>query len=202
MSSADNSDLREGILRVSMQLGTELGADGLTMRSIAKRLGVSATALYQHFESKSAILRALRFEGLDRLHASLEPAFAAEDPVERLHQQGIRYIRFAVDNPWLYSLLIDDEEEDWNAMTQEERARVLRADAWLLKALEDGLASGQIRRDLDIKTAPVMMWAAWHGIASLMLRGRVSEQHPQFPIENTASLVEAYVRSTLRGFQP
>jgi AcrR family transcriptional regulator len=202
MSAADHSGLREGILRVSMQLGTELGADGLTMRAIAKRLGVSATALYQHFESKSAILRAIRFEGLQRLNANLEPAFAADDPMERLYQQGVRYIQFAVDNPWLYSLLVDEDEEDWAALGETERADAMKGNAWAYKALQDGLERGQIRRDLDLRQAPVMMWAALHGLASLMLRGRVSEHHPQFPVPDANAMIESYVRAMLRGFQP
>jgi AcrR family transcriptional regulator len=171
------------------------------MRAIAKRLGVSATALYQHFESKSAILRAIRFEGLSRLRDVLRPAFEADDPIERLYQQGVRYIQFAIDNPWLYSLLIDDEEEDWSGMTEEERAQAREADGWVVTALRDGMERGKIRADLPIQTAPVMLWAAMHGIASLMLRGRVSEHHPQFPIADSKALIDAYVRSTLRGFQ-
>jgi AcrR family transcriptional regulator len=184
-----------------MQLGTELGAEGLTMRAMAKRLGVSATALYQHFESKSSILRAIRFEGLKRLHQALEPAFAADDPLERLHEQGVRYIKFAIDNPWLYTLLIDEDEEDWSSLTQEERAQVDRSNARVDVALRDGIERGQLCRDLDLSVVPTMMWASFHGLASLLLRGRLSTDHPEFPVPDTESMIERFVQTTIRGLR-
>ena len=51
MSRQSRSGLRQAIIQASLELGQELGEEGLTMRGIASRLGVSATALYQHFES-------------------------------------------------------------------------------------------------------------------------------------------------------
>jgi AcrR family transcriptional regulator len=201
VGNSEQPDLREGILRVSLQLGTELGAEGLTMRAIAKRLGVSATALYQHFESKSAILRAIRFEGVGRLHAMLAPAFEHDDPLRRLAEQGVRYIQFARDNPWLYSILVDDEEEDWATMTEAERDRGTESHRRVVQAFRDGIDRGVIRGDTDIGVAPIMLWAALHGMASLILRGRIREEHPQFPMKDADAMVRSYVDSVLRGFK-
>lgn len=187
---------------MSLQLGTELGADGLTMRAIAKRLGVSATALYQHFESKAAILRAIRFQGLDILNTSLAPAFELDDPLERLVDHGRRYIRFALDNPWLYSLLLDEEELDWASMAADELQAIERSGAGVARAIEDGKLEGIIRPDLDQLYARHMMWASFHGLASLMLRGRIREDHPAFPIPDADALIDQYVRSVIRGLGP
>ena len=49
MSRIQRAGLRQGIIQTSLEIGSELGEEGLTMRGIAARLGVSATALYQHF---------------------------------------------------------------------------------------------------------------------------------------------------------
>ena len=64
MVRASRPELKEAIIRVSVELGSQLGEEGLTMRAIAKRLGISATALYQHFDSKAAILQEIRLYGL------------------------------------------------------------------------------------------------------------------------------------------
>ena len=201
VSGNDPTQLREKILQVSLQLGTELGAEGLTMRAIAKRLGVSATALYQHFESKAAILRAIRFEGLDRMYAYLQPIEEIEDPVERLIENGHRYVRFALDNPWLYSLLLEEEELDFSSFSPEEVVRVERPTLPVKQAIEDGKAQGKLRPDVDEQSARFMMWAALHGLASLMLRGRIAETHPAYPISSAEQLVDASVRAIVRGLQ-
>lgn len=98
MSRRDSAGLREAIIETSLQLGSELGEEGLTMRGIAARLGVSATALYQHFESKRAILREIRVYGIDLMYDSLAPAFDVESHDERLAEIIRRYVSFARNN--------------------------------------------------------------------------------------------------------
>jgi AcrR family transcriptional regulator len=52
-------DTRERILDVALELFTEQGFDGTSLREIAERLNVTKAALYYHFESKDDILLAL-----------------------------------------------------------------------------------------------------------------------------------------------
>ena len=59
-----DKDTRERILDVALDLFTEQGYDGTSLRQIAEQLGVTKAALYYHFESKEDILRALHM----RLH--------------------------------------------------------------------------------------------------------------------------------------
>jgi AcrR family transcriptional regulator len=59
------SDTRQRILDVALDLFTEQGYDGTSLREIAERLGVTKAALYYHFESKEDILMALHM----RIHA-------------------------------------------------------------------------------------------------------------------------------------
>ena len=173
VAPTDHANLKRSILEASLQLGTELGEEGLTMRAIARRLGVSATALYQHFDSKASILRAIRFHGTEKLHSYLEPAFALEGPADRVREHCLRYLKFARDNPWLYCVLLDGDEVPWESMTDDERAIVMRSSPFVLKALQDGRDSGVFRADLDLAVAPLALWASLHGLATLILRRRV-----------------------------
>lgn len=194
-------DLRDAIIRASLELGTELGEDGLTMRAIAGRLGVSVTALYHHFDGKPAILRALRFWGADRLAAHLAPAHEHDDPVVRLIDESIRYVSFARDNPWLYRLLFLEEELDWREFNEAERVRLMAPNARTARSFQEAIAQGKFRADTDVATAPFLMWAANHGLATLILGGRISETHPAFPVRSQDEFVEAFVSSFMRGFQ-
>jgi len=199
-SDRPRQDLREAILQASLQLGTEIGEEGVTMRAIAGRLGVSATALYQHFDGKSAILRAIRFYGFDLLEACLAPTHEHADPIERLRGESLAYIGFARTNAWLYRLLFLEEQLDWTKFSEEERAQIDHMHQRTVKAFADAIAGGKFRKDLGDATGPLLMWAANHGLASLILGGRISQNHPAFPVRDEAEFLGAFVDSILRGF--
>ena len=78
-SRADQSDTRERILDAALDLFTEQGYDGTSLREIAEKLGVTKAALYYHFESKEDILLALHM----RLHEFGKDALTRmeEEPV-------------------------------------------------------------------------------------------------------------------------
>ncbi len=196
----DHANLKRAILQTSLELGTELGEEGLTMRAIARRLGVSATALYQHFDSKAAIMGAIRMYGLGQLHTSLAPAFDLDDPAEVLRDHSLRYLRFARENPWLYTTLMEGEEIDWVAADEEETAFVMQSTVRFIKVLERGLEAGRMRPDLDVKTTPWMFWAALHGLAQLMLRGQVTSEGPSVIQGDIDDISRGFVDGLVRGF--
>lgn len=201
MSRRCNAGLREAIIQTSLELGSQLGEEGLTMRGIASRLGVSATALYQHFESKASILREIRVYGIDLLYEALEPALAENSgPLEKLRHLVRAYIDFARANMWLYSVLMEHDQLEWAELAPEEIARSLRP----LQAVRDVMAQGQTaeawREDLNVELAAFQLWASVHGLCSLLNNGRFNEQHPAFPISNERSLIDAFVDGCVRAF--
>ena len=193
--------LHDEIVRVSIQLGSELGEDGLTMRAIAARLGVSATALYQHFESKAAILREIRFLGVRTLLEAMAPAFEADDPTVRVVEAAKRYVDFATGNPWLYKVLFHEEEVDWARLTDDERGRLMAPLDETRKAFAYGVERGAFYKDLDIPNAALLLWASMHGLASLLISGRLSEAHPAYPIPDRDQFVRGFVETLVRSLR-
>ncbi len=194
--------LKDAIVRAAIELGTELGEEGLTMRGIAARLGVSATALYQHFEGKASILRAIRFHGLELMNRALAPAFDEAEPIDQIRQSALLYINFARSNPWLYSLLFEGEGVDHSSLTDNEREVISWSQVSIRKSFEQGRAAGKLRDDVNVKTAPYLLWAANHGLAMLMITGRISEQHPGFPVHSDDAFINAFVEGAVRGMLP
>ena len=188
-------------MRAAIELGTELGEEGLTMRGIAARLGVSATALYQHFEGKASILRAIRFHGLDLMNKSIAASFEREDPLDQIRDCALLYINFARSNPWLYGLLFGGEAVDYE-LSEHERQVLDYSTQEMQRVFQRGKEMGKLRTDIDAATAPYLMWAANHGLAMLMITGRISEQNPAFPMANVNDFVRAFVESEVRGFMP
>jgi len=195
----DHADIKRAILDVSLKLGTELGEEGLTMRAIARGLGVSATALYQHYESKAAILRELRTRGVEKLNAYLAPAFDHPDPVEQLRHNAELYLRFSREHPWMYQL-ITESPEDWGAHTQDKRAAALGSIERMFTALRACEQRGLLRDGVKVEAGPLSIWAALHGMALLMATGRVSPDHPLYPSPAPQVVIERFADYVLRCF--
>jgi len=199
------AELREAIIKTSLELGSQLGEEGLTMRGIASRLGVSATALYQHFESKNQILREIRTFGIQQLWAAMQPAIQANESVaDQLRDMCKRYVGFAVDNPWLYTVLMQHEEVNWAALADKEGELEwpLRPLLELRKLLEQGRNDGAFQAEYDVVTASLQMWAAVHGLSSLLINGRIDEKHPMFPAPDKNALVDQFARTLVATLRP
>ncbi|MCR9165594.1 MAG: TetR/AcrR family transcriptional regulator [Nannocystaceae bacterium] len=195
----DHADIKRAILDVSLRLGTELGEEGLTMRAIARGLGVSATALYQHFESKAAILRELRNRAVERLDLFLAPAFEHPDPVVQLRTNAILYLRFSREHPWLYQL-ITEADEDWGVHSEPRRTAALSSIERTFGALQVCQSRGLLHETVDSQTAPLALWAAMHGMALLMNSGRVSPEHAHYPSAPLDDIGERFADYVLAGF--
>jgi AcrR family transcriptional regulator len=198
VSKGGKAGLRDAIIETSLELGSQLGEEGLTMRGIAARLGVSATALYQHFESKASILQEIRVYGTDLLYKALEPKLTIEDHNERLIAMNMAYIDFARRNPWLYTVLMEHDQLDWDELGEEDVKRTLRALEAVRESMRRGAEAGAWREGVDLELASFQMWAAVHGLCSLMIAGRIDEKHPAFPVSSEKSLIESFVQNLVR----
>ena len=101
-----HGDLHDTLLREAGVLLREQGVEGLSLRRLAERAGVSRTAPYHHFADKNALLCALAERGFHRLEGlieelSLDPA----DPEPGLRRFVRAYLRFASDDPERYELM-------------------------------------------------------------------------------------------------
>lgn len=104
-----HGDLRQALLAAARLELHETGWQGLSLRSVARRAGVTHTAAYHHFRDKQALLATIAAEGfvaLDRcMAAAMEDAGA--DPLDRLLGSGTGYLRMATDDPQAYDLMFN-----------------------------------------------------------------------------------------------
>jgi AcrR family transcriptional regulator len=194
--------LHDEIIRVSIEIGGESGEDGLTMRAIASRLGMSSTGIYQHFDSKASILREVRFHGVRMLLEVLQAAMHHDDVATRVREMSLAYLRFAGANRWLYGLLFDEPELDWHTMTPEDVARARGPIDAARATFVEGARQGSLRDDVDPQEAALTVWASLHGAASLLLSGRLSSTHPIFPVTDLDRFSEMFVAGLMRSIEP
>jgi AcrR family transcriptional regulator len=101
-----HGDLRQALVRSALEILSESGVGGLSLRAAARRARVSAMAPYRHFADKEALLAAVAEYGFRELAAQLTAATAtAADPRAGLAALGVAYVLFARDEPSLFKLI-------------------------------------------------------------------------------------------------
>jgi AcrR family transcriptional regulator len=164
-----HKDLRNALVDEALAILAESGPAAVTLRELARRLGVTHTAPYAHFPDKRTLLEAVADEGFDRLTQSLTQAGAAEsDPQRRFVTHGIAYVQFARDNPNLYRLMFVDPElgHDPECAWSEQADRAF-------DLLLDELSELGLPQDSDATVVAAGIWSLLHGIAMLEIDGRL-----------------------------
>src|SRR5687767_11590507 len=101
-----HGNLRRALLDEALATIRAEGVNGLTLREIGARLGVSRTALYRHFTDKRALLTAVATEGFRTLREQLVMAWEEGGRGRAGFQSmGVAYVRFAVANPAHYRVM-------------------------------------------------------------------------------------------------
>lgn len=166
---------RERLCEAATELFAEKGVDGVTMREIAAKLGVSAMTPYRYFKDKDDILAAVRARAFDRFADTLEKAYAGSEPLqERARRKRQAYIRFALERRDCYRLMFDLSQPGVSDYPDLQRA-MNRARTSMSTHMRDLVAAGVLSGD------PVLLghvfWAAMHGIVSLELAGKLGEAY-------------------------
>lgn len=151
----------------------DAGEADLSLRAVARAAGVSAMAPYRHFADRAALMLAIAATGFDRLHDRLAAAdAAANDARAALVEQGLAYIAFARDHPALFRLMFSSDPST-------DRAGCGDAAYAMLAGRVESL------RPADADAAVTAAWALVHGVATLVLDGRL----PPEPEAHRAALV-------------
>ncbi len=171
-----HGDLRSALLQEANVMLRESGIDGLSLRQLAERVGVSRMAPYHHFRDKHDLLCALATEGfreLDKLIEQATPDSAAKAPdLQATLARFVRdYLRFAIDNPDRYELMFGRpiwKSANPSAELKETAFACFRHYAERISALlgQQRLPKGS--KPLRLAQAS---WATLHGLCRLMIDG-------------------------------
>ncbi len=159
-----HGDLRAALLAEGLRLVESSGADAISLREVARATGVSATSVYRHFPDKRALMTALAQEGVRRLgEAQRRAADAAGTGTAAFSATGVAYVHFALANPGLFRLTFTYPGIDVGDPTSDAAASLLHDHAL-------DMAHGDARQ---ARIVALRAWALVHGLALLMLDGRV-----------------------------
>ncbi|MCW5830851.1 MAG: WHG domain-containing protein [Labilithrix sp.] len=161
--SYHHGDLRAALQTAAMRM-LEKG-ESFSLRAVARRAGVSATAPYRHFADRAALESALAAEGFRALKADLSRGQQLPSSAEGLFEFGVIYVDFALRRPALFRLMFGRECDD----TSDERVRATaELHEWL------ALALSRVFPDADAAALATACWSLAHGLAFLHLDGKLA----------------------------
>ena len=161
-SSGRRAAALESIVGTAWELARENGLGGLTLRDLARRLGMAPASLYSYIDSKNGLYDAMFAQGYRALLAKDAPAHY-DDLRTVLHNGVVFYVEFALDDPVRFQLLSQrtipgfEPSEQAYAVAQEAydyaysaltaAVEVIQEDLDLISAVVSGLISQQIAND-------------------------------------------------------
>jgi AcrR family transcriptional regulator len=179
--SYHHGDLRRALIDASLELIEQDGMGALTLREVARRLGVSHAAPTYHFADKTALWAALAARGFLELTeaAALAAERVGDDPIERMTAKAVAYVNFAIQHPRQFRLMFGSDLESCDD------ARLLEASDIAFAAITDAVKEVlDSRGEVDPQRLAVVVTGSWayvHGLATLWIDGRLGFAQEQFP---------------------
>ncbi|MCX5443527.1 TetR/AcrR family transcriptional regulator [Streptomyces sp. NBC_01280] len=181
-SSYHHGDLRAACLRAARELLEEDGSAGLSLRAVARRAGVSATAPYRHYADRDALVSAVAAEGYRELAGELASAHPAPTTPTELSAVAVAYVRFALDRPAMFRVMFAEPCDP----ADEERVAATAAISEYVRDMVRGAFPGA-----DPEVLSTTVWALVHGLAFLHLDGKLDSSTPEVVAAQVESAVQA-----------
>jgi AcrR family transcriptional regulator len=169
-----HGNLRSALLDAAERTVRERGVQDLSLRELARDVGVSHGAPRRHFPDRQALLDALAQNGFERLRSELRAAVegAGEDFEDRLHATAAAYIRFATADPALLELMFTVKHREGAGALQEAAERAF---AVMMAVVAQGQAEGRLESG-DPERVGLVLFATIQGIAALLTGGMVAPE--------------------------
>ena len=167
-----HGNLRAALVDAGAELARASGPDGVVLREMARRTGVSHNAAYRHFADRDELLAEIASLAAAQLEQAMQrrlDGVRETDPAQRararLRETGRAYVEFALSEPGLFSVAFCPIETD-DPSTMADAAPYLLLGQVLDELVEAGAVSPAGREGAD-----VACWAAVHGLSVLLLDG-------------------------------
>ncbi|MFI6936473.1 TetR/AcrR family transcriptional regulator [Streptomyces sp. NPDC050287] len=188
-----HGDLRAALLESAERTLREKGVGSLSLRELARDVGVSHAAPGRHFRDKQALLNALALAGYDRLARTLDGADDPALPLEpRLSALARAYLGFATDNAELLELMYARKHEP--EATEQMAAGIDRTVGGLARVIADAQQRGEIV-ERDPERLTFIVGATVHGLASFTANSMIDAP-------TALDMIDEAVHHLLHGLTP
>ncbi|KUH80766.1 MULTISPECIES: TetR/AcrR family transcriptional regulator [unclassified Mycobacterium] len=178
-TSYHHGDLKAVILAEAADLVAERGADGISLRELARVAGVSHAAPAHHFTDRRGLFTALAAQGWRKLAAAL--ADARPDFLDA----ALAYVRFALDNPGHYAVMFD------RSLVDPANPELVAAQDAAGAELAQGVGTlDDPRATEDPQAAALAAWSLVHGFSLLWLNKAIDvDGDPMATVHRVAGML-------------
>lgn len=195
MKQTTDIALKDRIIITTRQLLLEEGYRNISLRKIARNIGVSATSIYLHFENKDDLIHTLMEQAIDRLNGRLQEAAETDtDPISMLESMARIYVNFALDNPQEYQIIFLFSSEELSRYPVEKFRKARRGYELVHSVLVEGVNQGLIYEEHP-RLAAYTFWAQLHGVMSVVLSKRLDTRIDQ------KEFIEQAIEHIIHGYQ-
>lgn len=194
-----HGDLREEILCAARTLLEANNIASLSLRAVAKEVGVSHTAPYRHFKDKESLLAGLAAVGFNRLAGQLAAAVAAHpgEPAAQLQEAAQQYMQLALENPQCTQLMFSDILPCDDTYPELKASGDAAFDG-LKTIIEEGQERGVFKQG-EIELLALSAWSGIHGLSLLAIGGNLPDI---LSIDfDTRTLISAVTTTMLEGLK-
>jgi AcrR family transcriptional regulator len=165
----DSEATRRTILEAAEDLLARGGEDGLSIRQLCARAGVTPPTIYHHFGDKRALVDRVVDECFAEFDGALAERSAPADPVDALRWTFDRYLEYGLTHPAHYRLLFQ--------RSGPRRTPAGRASYDRLRRMVSAVAAAG-RLVVPVGVATRACWCTAHGVTSLLVGGYFSVEDP------------------------
>ena len=174
-----STDRQKEIIDVSLDLIYTMGIQGLTIKNLSKKIGISEPAIYRHYENKISILLAI----LDYFKSNGEKMFiqeanSSDSVLQRIERIFSGHFEAFEKNPALVTVIFSEEIFRNEPVLQEKIARIIDQNSMVIKSLvAEGQAKGEIRSDIESKYLAIIIIGALRMLVKRWQMGDKSFNH-------------------------
>lgn len=169
--SSERTEHSERILGCACELYLRDGFEGFSMRKLAREVGVTAPAIYRHYEGKEALLLDVVKEAFKVMAQHLYTALGGATPQERFRMAGEAYLEFAMEHPRFYEITYSYHQ--WLGLDEppEEIAPLACGIGQFWNDRVRECMDAGFLEDDDPDAVSLTFWAQAHGLISIYQRG-------------------------------
>jgi AcrR family transcriptional regulator len=182
-----HGDLRDAMVQAALREAEQGGPEAISIKALAKELGVSQPAPYRHFADREALLQAVTAEAFRQFNAILRAAIGKPSKRSKLSRFAQAALEFGLRRNGIYRLMFASRTMACSAEDSELRLAAHETMGLLVQSFE-APAVGLLR-----ERHALQVWAALHGVISLAEQGLLTGEAARV---TRAELIEDIVQQT------
>ncbi|QIP00160.1 TetR/AcrR family transcriptional regulator [Bradyrhizobium symbiodeficiens] len=197
-STYHHGDLKSAVLLAAEKILERDGLQAVTLREVARTVGVSHTAPKNHFGDLTGLLTELAAGGYTKFAAALAEAVnsTSGNAGDRLRAMGSAYVVFARAHPKLFLLMFHSERLD---MKRPSLLAAIDESRQSLRTAVISMAEDRPMKPLQVAAKATASWAFVHGLAMLLLDGRLKNTMASLPGVDVEIFLEAVLDAASAG---